>query len=467
MGTPLAAIVLCAGMGERMKSARAKVLQPLLGRNLCDWPIAAAFEAGATKVVAIVGHQADSVRAGIEKSFPGQPVKFGLQAQQKGTGDAVAAAREALAGFDGPVFVLYGDVPLLTTDTLKKLVAAYDPTKGPLALVSARPPDPFGYGRLVREGGSLRRVVEEKDCTAEQRRIDEVNAGIYLADAKFLMDAVGKLSPKNAKGELYLTDIVEQAAARGAVAVVEAPVEETAGVNNKAELARAAKVLQQRINRGHMLAGVTMADPDSTYIEATARLAADVSLAPQVSIGAGCELAANVRVGQGSVLKKAKLGADTEVLPYSVLDDVQVGQGCSVGPFARLRPGTVLEDGVHVGNFVETKKAKLGKGTKASHLTYLGDAVIGQGTNVGAGTITCNYDGVNKHQTTIGDNVFVGSDTQLVAPVSVGDGAIIAAGTTVTRNVPANALVLSRAPQTIKENWAETRKKVLGREEPR
>jgi bifunctional UDP-N-acetylglucosamine pyrophosphorylase/glucosamine-1-phosphate N-acetyltransferase len=273
-----------------MKSARAKVLQPLLGRNLCDWPIAAAFEAGATNVVAIVGHQADDVRAGIEQSFAGQPVRFGLQAQQRGTGDAVASARQALHGFDGPVLVLYGDVPLLTAATLKRLVATWDPGKGPLALVSARPQEPFGYGRLVREGGLLQRVVEEKDATVLQREINEVNAGIYLADAKFLFSAVGKLTPKNAKGELYLTDIVEQAAALGTVAVVEAPVEETAGVNNKLELARAAKVLQQRINRGHLLAGVTMLDPDSTWIEPGARLAADVALSPHVFIGAGCDI---------------------------------------------------------------------------------------------------------------------------------------------------------------------------------
>jgi bifunctional UDP-N-acetylglucosamine pyrophosphorylase / glucosamine-1-phosphate N-acetyltransferase len=459
--SPLAAIVLCAGMGERMKSARAKVLQPLLGRNLCDWPIAAAFEAGATNVVAVVGHQADSVRAGIERSFAGQPVRFGLQSQQKGTGDAVASAKDALAGFDGPVLVLYGDVPLLTAQTLKALLAAYDPANGPLALVSARPADPFGYGRLVREGGNLKRVVEEKDASPVEREISEVNAGIYLADAKFLFEAVGKLSPRNAKGELYLTDIVSQAAALGTVAVVEAPVEETAGVNNKVELARAAKVLQQRINRGHMLAGVTMLDPDSTWIEPGARLGVDVALSPQVFIGAGCEVGAGASIGQGAVLVRSRLGAGCEVLPYSVMTDSQAGERCIIGPFSRLRPGTELDDEVHVGNFVETKKAKLGKGTKANHLAYLGDAVIGKGTNIGAGTITCNYDGVNKHQTTLGDGVFVGSDTHFVAPVRVENGALIAAGTTVTRNVPADALAIARAPMVIKEGWAATQRKML------
>ena len=458
----LSAVVLCAGKGERMKSARAKVLHPLLGRPLCAWPVERAFEAGAGAVVAVVGHQAPAVEEALRRAFPGRDVRFALQAQQRGTGDAVASAQDALAGFDGGVLVLYGDVPLLTAETLEQLKQAWRTAQGPLALVSFRPKDPKGYGRLVREGGKVVRIVEEKVATAQERALGEVNAGIYLCDAAFLFEVVGTLDANNAQGEVLLTDIVARAAALGEVAVVEASVEEVAGVNDRAQLADAAKVLQDRINRAHMRAGVTFLDPGTTWVDAGATLAPDVVLGPQVTVGEGCVLGEGTTVGQGSVLTRARLGRRVEVKPYSVLEDATVADDCHVGPFARLRPGTELAEGVHVGNFVETKKAKLGKGTKASHLTYLGDAEIGQGCNIGAGTITCNYDGVNKHVTRLGDGVFIGSDSQLVAPVSVGDRAFVGAGSTITQDVPADALALSRTRQVTKAGWAEQRKKVLG-----
>ncbi len=463
MTLPLAAVVLCAGKGTRMKSDTAKVLQPLLGRPMAWYPLRLAFELEARSVVAVVGHQADTVKASLSKLFEGQPLSFALQADQRGTGDAVNAARAALQGFHGGVMILYGDVPLLQTSTLKKLVDAWRSSKSTLAMISCRPPDAKAYGRVVRgKDGKVTGIVEHKDATPEQRAIGEINAGIYVANSDFLWEALAKLEPKNAQGELYLTDIVSAAARSGTVTVIEADAAEVEGVNDKVELAARARVLQQRVNERHMLAGVTLMHPESTFIDDAVEIGPDTVIGPFVTLGAGCEIGAGVSIGQGSVLNYTTIGDGTEVKPYSVLDEAQVGPKCIIGPFARCRPGTHLEEGVHVGNFVETKKAHLGKGTKANHLTYLGDAEIGAGCNVGAGTITCNYDGVNKFVTTMGDRVFIGSDTQLVAPVKIGDGAFIAAGSTITEDVPKDALALSRSKQVTKEGWAEARRKVIG-----
>jgi bifunctional UDP-N-acetylglucosamine pyrophosphorylase/glucosamine-1-phosphate N-acetyltransferase len=462
MNPPLAAVVLCAGKGTRMKSEKAKVLHPLLGRPLAYYPIKRAFESGCQQVVAVVGHQGEAVRASLAKAFEGQALAFSTQEQQRGTGDAVAAARGALTGFSGAVLILYGDVPLLTAELLTKLVAAFRASKGPLAMVTCRPPNPHGYGRVLRgHGHRVEGVVEQKDATPEQRLIVEINAGIYVADAKFLWGALETLTPQNAQGELYLTDIVTKAAAVGEVAVVEADAREVEGVNDLAELAERTELMRARINLRHLKAGVTVVHPASTFIDEGVEIGPDTTIGPNVSISGECEIGSGVTLGQGSVLTHSTVGDGTEVKPYSVLEEAVVGPRCHVGPFARLRPGTVLDEGVHIGNFVETKKTRLKKGSKANHLAYLGDAQIGSGCNIGAGTITCNYDGVNKHQTVLGDGVFVGSDTQLVAPVKVGDGAFIAAGSTITENVPANALGLSRVPQQNKEGWAERRRKVL------
>jgi bifunctional UDP-N-acetylglucosamine pyrophosphorylase/glucosamine-1-phosphate N-acetyltransferase len=462
MNAPLAAVVLCAGKGTRMKSEMAKVLHPLLGRPMAWYPITRAFEAGCQQVVAVVGHQAEQVKASLSKAFEGQPLAFALQQQQRGTGDAVASARAALTGFSGAVLILYGDVPLLTADTLSRLVAAFRAGKGPLAMVSCRPADASGYGRVLRgPGGRVEGIVEHKDATPQQRLIQEINAGLYVADARFLWGALETLTPQNAQGELYLTDIVAKAAKEGEVAVVEADPREVEGVNDRAELAERAELLRARINKRHMQAGVTLVHPASTFIDEGVEIGPDTVIGPNVTITGECEIGSGVTLGQGSVLSHTTIGDGTDVKPYSVFEDAVVGPRCLVGPFARVRPGSVLDEGVHLGNFVETKKTRLKKGAKANHLAYLGDAEIGAGTNVGAGTITCNYDGVNKHQTVLGDGVFVGSDTQLVAPVKVGDGAFIGAGSTITDDVPAGALALSRTAQTNKEGWAERRKKVL------
>jgi len=458
MPATFAAVVLCAGKGTRMKSDRPKVLHPLLGRPLCAYPIARALEVGAGPVVAVIGHQAEAVSASMQALFPGRPLSFAVQTEQRGTADAVRSAKEALAGWQGPVMILYGDTPLLTVETLRALHQAYESSGAPLAMVTTKPPNPHGYGRVVREGGKVTRVVEQRDCTPEQAAIQEINAGLYVMDARFLWDALGSVSPTNAQGELYLTDLVQMAAQKKPVAALQVDFVEVQGVNDRAELAACARAMQQRINTAHMKAGVTMADPSSTFIEEGVALEQDVELGPMVSLRGKTKLSRGVVVAQGCVLTDSAVAEGAELKPYSVLEDAQVGPRCLVGPFARLRPGTVLAEQVHLGNFVETKKAQIGRGSKANHLSYLGDAVVGAGVNVGAGTITCNYDGVHKYQTTIDDGVFIGSDTQLVAPVRVGEGAYVGAGTTVTEDVPPKSLAISRSPQVNKEGWVEKKK---------
>lgn len=462
MNSPLAAVVLCAGKGTRMNSERAKVLHPVLGRALAWYPLTRAFEAGAQQVVAVVGHQAEQVKEALASQFQGQALSFALQAQQRGTGDAVAAARAALAGFQGAVLILSGDVPLITAETVQQLLAAYRASKGPLAMVTFTLADPARYGRVVRDAaGKVQRIVEHKDASPAERGITQLNAGIYVADARFLWGAVETLSPDNAQGELYLTDIVAKAAKAGDVVTVDAPAAEVAGVNDRSELADRAATLRARINKKHMLAGVTITQPDTVTIDEGVEIGPDTTIGPFVSLTGECEIGSNVSIGQGCVLTHSTVGDGTEVKPYSVLEDAVVGPSCHVGPFARLRPDTVLDEGVHIGNFVETKKTRIKKGSKANHLAYLGDAEIGQGCNVGAGTITCNYDGVHKHKTVLGDRVFIGSDTQLVAPVKLGNDVFVAAGTTVTEHVPDGALAMSRVPQVNKPGWTERRKRVL------
>ncbi|MBL9038486.1 MAG: bifunctional UDP-N-acetylglucosamine diphosphorylase/glucosamine-1-phosphate N-acetyltransferase GlmU [Archangium sp.] len=460
MTQALAAVVLCAGKGTRMKSETTpKVLHTLLGRPMAWYPMTRAFEIGASPVVAVIGHHGEAVQSALGNAFSGNPVAFATQSQQRGTGDAAAAARTALAGFNGKVLILSGDVPLVTAETLKRLHDAAKAAPGPLAMLTCRPPSPTGYGRIIRDGAQrVVSIVEERDATPAQREVREVNAGLYLVDSTFLWGALEKLTPQNAQGELYLTDIVAAAAKVGTVTAVEADAAELAGINDRVELAERTEVLRARINRRHQLAGVTLQHPASTFIDEGVEIGPDTIIAPNVTISGECEIGARVHVDSGCVLVHSTVGDDSHVKPYSVLEEAVVGPACHVGPFARLRPGTVLDEGVHIGNFVETKKARLKKGSKAGHLAYLGDAEIGANCNIGAGTITCNYDGVNKHQTVLGDGVFIGSDTQLVAPVTVGDGAFVAAGSTITKNVPSNALALSRTPQTVRANWAESRR---------
>jgi len=458
MTAPLAAVVLCAGKGTRMKSEKAKVLHPILGKPLCAYPLMRALDLGASPVVPVVGHQAEEVERNVRTHFPSAPLRFALQREQRGTADAVRSAEEALKGFSGHVLILYGDVPLVRRETLEALVAAHEKSGGVLSLVSTSPADPTGYGRVLREGGRVVRIVEHKDTTPEQRAVRECNAGIYVVASSFLWPALGRIKSANAQGEFYLTDLVEMAAAQGPVGSVEADFGETAGVNDRVELAARARDMQTRINTQHMRAGVTLHDPAATWIEEGVAIGPDTEVFPMVTLAGGTVVGRNVTIGQGCVLTASSVADGVNLKPYTVLEEARVGERSIVGPFARLRPGTELAEEVHVGNFVETKKARIGRGSKANHLAYLGDARIGAGVNVGAGTITCNYDGVNKHLTELGDGVFIGSDSQLVAPVKVGEGAYVGAGTTVTKDVPPGSLAVSRTPQVNVEGWAARKK---------
>ena len=454
----LAAIVLCAGQGTRMRSNRAKVLHPLLGRPLCAYPISRAFELGASPVVAVVGFQAEEVRSTLRTAFPERALRFATQGEQRGTAHAVQAAQRALEDHSGPILILYGDVPLLRLETLQALLQAYRSRRALLAMITAVAADPSGYGRVVRSRGRVSGVVEEKDCDKKLLPIRECNAGIYIADARFLWSSLPKMKSANAQREFYLTDLVAIASASKKLVDIRAEFSEIVGVNDREDLAACARALQWKINSDHMKNGVTLEDPLTAFIDEGVQIGRDTTLGAMVHLVGASRLGENVSIGQGSVIVNSVIADGTEVRPYSVLEGARVGARCILGPFCRLRPGTELADSVHLGNFVETKKASIGRGSKANHLSYLGDAKIGAGVNVGAGTITCNYDGVNKHTTVLEDEVFVGSDTQLVAPVTVGRGSYIAAGTTVTEDVPPLSLALSRSPQVVKQGWVEKQK---------
>ncbi|MFN2548779.1 MAG: bifunctional UDP-N-acetylglucosamine diphosphorylase/glucosamine-1-phosphate N-acetyltransferase GlmU [Myxococcales bacterium] len=448
--TNIAAVVLAAGKGTRMKSEKAKVLHEALGRPIAYFPIRAALTLDCSPVVVVVGHQAADVEKGLSAQFAGAPLKFALQAEQLGTGHAVLQAQEALRGFYGDVLILAADVPLIRPDTLQKLVEAKQDAD--VALLACKAKDPKGYGRLVRSAsGDVSRIVEEKDATPAEKAIDEINASIYLVGAKFLFSALKGVGRSNAQGEYYLTDIV----AKGRSVAVLAEETEVSGVNDRAQLASSGQQLRQRKNGQLMKDGVTLIDPSVTYVDEGIEVGPDSVLEPLVSLKGKTRIGRGVRVGQGCVIVDSEIADGAEILPYSHLQDAKVGSRAIVGPFARLRPGAQLGEQAHVGNFVELKKTVLGKGSKANHLTYLGDAVIGEGCNIGAGTITCNYDGANKHQTTIEDGAFVGSDTQLIAPVTVGKGAYVGTGCTVREDVPAGSLAVSAGKQRNIEGWVE------------
>jgi bifunctional UDP-N-acetylglucosamine pyrophosphorylase / glucosamine-1-phosphate N-acetyltransferase len=460
----IAAVVLAAGKGTRMKSDKAKVLHRVCGRPLAWFPVRAALALDCAPVVAVVGHQAETVEKELGPLFPGAPLQFALQAEQLGTGHAVTCAQAALreAGFQarGSVLLLCGDTPLVTAETLQRLVRAKEKSRAPLAFITARSEDPKGYGRVVRNAkGGAERVVEEKDASAAEKQIGEVNAGIYLCDSAFLFRALAQASRNNAQGEHYLTDIVSVAAsaAREGRAIwpvtIEASEEEVSGVNDRAQLAWSAARLRERRLAALMRDGVSITDPAVTYVDEGVEIGADCVLEPLVSVRGRTRLGSAVEVGQGCVLVDVEIEDGARILPYSHLEGAKVGKGAIVGPFARLRPGAQVGSQAHVGNFVELKKTVLGKGSKANHLSYLGDAVIGEGVNVGAGTITCNYDGRKKHVTVIEDGAFIGSDTQLVAPVTVHQGAYVGSGTTVREDVPPGSLAVSAGKQRNIEGW--------------
>ena len=453
--SPLAAIVLAAGKGTRMRSSRAKVLHELLGRPLVCYPIELARSLGAEPVVAVLGHQREAVEAALLARFGAGAVAVVEQAEQRGTGHAVRLAMPALAKMeDGMVLVLYGDVPLLRRETLEELVGTVR-RYGCLALVTATPPDATGYGRILRdERGHVIGVVEQKDASEDERAITEINAGIYCGPADFFREATLGLGTGNAQGEYYLTDVVARAARSIGVSAIEAAFVDVCGINDRQQLAEAEATLRGRINRGWQ-AHVTFRDPASAVVEPGVEIGVDAELGCNVSLRGRTRIGHGARIDDGCILIDTEVGAGAQLKPYCIATDSVIGPGAIVGPFAHMRPGSQLGPDVHLGNFVETKKTVIGRGSKANHLSYLGDTVIGEKVNVGAGTITCNYDGYKKFPTVIEDGAFIGSDTQLIAPVRVGKRAVIGAGTTVTRDVPDGALALSRVAQIDKPGYAD------------
>jgi bifunctional UDP-N-acetylglucosamine pyrophosphorylase/glucosamine-1-phosphate N-acetyltransferase len=455
---PLTVLLLAAGQGTRLKSKTIKLLHPVAGQPMVTWVARAARALRPERTVAVVGFQGDLVQA----ALAGLCDAFAVQAEQRGTGHAVTQAAAAFRGARGPLLIVNGDLPNLEAATLRALVALHRKSKAVLALVTTEVDDATGYGRIVRDArGRVARIVEHKDATPAQREIREINCGIYCADPSALLAALKKLRPNNAQGEYYLTDAVHALIAKGGsvVALKHADSDAVLGVNTRDELAAAGALLYARKAAELQDAGVTLLDPHRTWIDPRAKVGRDTVVYPDVIVEGGCEIGEDCIIRSGSRLANMVLGRGVEVKDHCVLQDSRIGDAAQLGPFAHLRPGSVLEANARVGNFVELKKTRLGKGSKAPHLAYLGDADIGPNCNIGAGTITCNYDGVSKYPTTLGPGVFVGSDTQLVAPVTLGEGAYVAAGTTVTEDVPPGALALSRVRQLNLEGWVARRKK--------
>ncbi len=448
-------IILAAGQGTRMRSSLPKVLHPLAGRPMLAHVLNVAKALAPEAIHVVIGHGAERVR----EMFAEHAIHWVMQAQQLGTGHAVLQAMPHVSD-DAQVLVLYGDVPLIRASTCQHLLDALQQTD--LALLSVDLPDPKGYGRILRDAsGRVLGIREDKDCTPEERRIHEGNTGLMAAKAIPLRQWLGALSANNAQGEYYLTDVVGMAAQEGEVVAQRvADVHEVSGVNSRAQLAALERVYQAHQARVLMDEGVSLADPARLDVRGRVHAARDVFIDVNVVLEGEVHLSPGVRIGAGCVLKDVQLGENVEIRPYSVLEGAKIAADGIIGPFARIRPGSELAQGVHIGNFVEIKASQVGAGSKVNHLSYVGDSEIGRACNLGAGTITCNYDGANKHRTLIGDDVFVGSATQLVAPVRVGSGATIGAGSTITKDVEADVLALSRAPQVQRKGWQRPRKKV-------
>jgi bifunctional UDP-N-acetylglucosamine pyrophosphorylase/glucosamine-1-phosphate N-acetyltransferase len=450
----LSIVILAAGQGTRMRSAKPKVLHALAGKPLLEHVCNAASRLSKNSIHVIYGHGGEQVLKGLAHL----PVQWSEQAQQLGTGHAVAQALPSIPSED-TVLVLYGDVPLITFETLKRLV---DASKGGIGLLTVELDNPTGYGRIVRNAqGAVARIVEEKDATSEEKTLREVNTGMMALPAELLKGWVACLDNRNAQGEFYLTDVIGMAVADGVAVNTVNPdsVFEVMGVNDRVQLAELERHYQRGQAERLMRAGVTLLDPARFDLRGELETGRDVVIDVNVVLEGRVRLGNGVTIGPNSYLRNTEVADDVTILANCVIEDSTIGKGSRIGPFSRLRPETQLAEDVHIGNFVEIKKSIVEQGSKINHLSYVGDTDVGRNVNIGAGTITCNYDGANKHRTIIGDDVFIGSDTQLVAPVKVGDGATIGAGTTVTRDAPPGQLTVSRAPQKTFPEWRRPRKK--------
>ena len=449
------AVILAAGKGTRMKSALPKVLHAVGGKSMLRHVMTAAEQAGAKRMLVVVGFGGDKVQAEI-----GAAAEFVLQAEQLGTGHAMMQVQPVLAGFSGTILLLCGDTPLLTGQALLDLVAAHQQSGAAATVLTAKPADATGYGRILRdESGQVLGIVEQKDATAEQKQIGEINTGIYCFEAAPLFAALAGLTCNNAQGEYYLTDVLAILAQAGQQvrAVEVADFQETLGINSRLQLAEAEKILRQRKLVELMDSGVTVMDPASTFVDASVSVGEDTVLYPFTWLEGETTIGRDCRIGPNSRISDSQLG-DAVTLHFSYAHECKIAGGVSVGPYVHLRPDTELAAGVKVGNFVEIKNSRVGVGSKLPHLSYIGDADIGSGVNIGCGTITVNYDGKKKHRTVVGDTAFVGCNSNLVAPVSVGSGAYIAAGSTITKDVPDGALGVGRARQSNIAGWVEKKK---------
>lgn len=456
----LGIILMAAGQGTRMRSSLPKVLHPLCGKPLLLHALATARELKPGRIAVVIGHGAEQVR----RTCSAGDLHWVIQQEQLGTGHAVLCAAGAFQDFVGDLLILSGDVPLIRASTLSRLVSRHQRQGAALTLLTAALDRPNGYGRILRDGGGrLCRIVEEKDASDAEREVREVNAGVYVASAPFVFAALNAVKNHNRQGEYYLPDIVAVGLAQGKI-VETVQVEDTRemrGINNREELAFMERTLRESINNKWMLAGVTLQDPETTYIDEGVSIGKDTVIGPNTHLKGKTAIGERCRIDGSAFLTDAVVDDEVHLRFSVVLSDCRVSRGAIIGPFAHLRPGTDLGANVHIGNFVETKEAKLAEGTKANHLTYLGDVTIGRDTNIGAGTITCNYDGFHKYKTEIGDRVQVGSDTTLVAPIKLGDDVYVATASTVRRDVPAGALVFNSRDQQVREGWTEQKRRKM------
>ena len=460
MSSEVHIVILAAGQGTRMKSQLPKVLHPIVGKSLIEHVLRTADAVSPASITVVVGHGGAKVREGIGDR---PNLAFAVQEPQLGTAHALQQAEPRLAGRQGTLVLLSGDVPMFSAATLRRLLDTHHTARAAATVVTAVIDRPYGYGRIVRTRGRIARIVEERDASPEVRQIHEINSGIYAFDLAPLFDALRGIASQNAQGEYYLTDLIAIYRRRKLpieTLIVDNP-QEIRGINSRTELAEVSRIVRQTKNEELMAAGVTIVDPATTYIEPDVEIGADTVIHPGVAIegqsriGAACEIHSNVRIVDSEVANKVVINN------FCLIIGSRIAEGAAVGPFAHLRPETVVGEGAKIGNFVELKKTTMGPGSKANHLAYLGDATIGAKVNVGAGTITCNYDGVSKHPTVIEDGAFIGSDSQLIAPVRVGKGAYVGAGSSITEDVPAGALRIARGRQTNVAGWVERRKTQL------
>lgn len=447
----LAAVILAAGKGTRMKSQRAKVLHEIAGQPLLAYPVQAAKTLGCDKICVVIGHQGEE----IQQAFSAQSLDFVWQREQLGTGHALLCATESLTGFRGELLLLCGDVPLLRAASLESLLALHRREQAAVTVLTAQLDDPGSYGRIIRQGERVSRIVEAKDAGPAELAVCEINTGTYVFDAEFVFSVLPELSCNNAQGEYYLTDVVEAAvkAGRKVCASCLDDANEALGINDRVQLAEATSLMRQRINQQLMLSGVTLIDPATTYVDAGVTIGPDSLVHPGAIIRGQTTIGAHCVIESGAQIDNSQIADHVHVKNNSVIEESIIGPGGKIGPMAHLRTGTELLGDNKIGNFVETKKARLDQHSQASHLTYIGDADVGKNVNFGCGTITCNYDGTNKHKTIIEDDVFIGSDTQFIAPVKIGRNSLIGAGSTITNDVPPNALALSRTPQKTIDGW--------------